>query len=194
MTIRFATMKQYDATYLLRASRLIMLTLVGALVAVLFTACFTEGDGEGIATGDRLPTFSVLLDGGVSYASNGEVTNLAGTRFDSSIRDGQGVVVVFFHTQCPDCQRELPLLDALYREGRLTGRRIVCISREEDGASVAAFWSAHTLSLPFSAQPDRSIYNLFASSGIPRIYVSDATGIITAVGVERNLGSLLKDQ
>ena len=41
-----------------------------------------------------------------------------------------------------------------------------------------AFWEEKGLNLPYSAQNDRDIYSLFASSRIPRIYISDENGIV----------------
>ena len=32
--------------------------------------------------------------------------------------------------------------------------------------------------MPYAARPDREIYNLFATSVVPRIYISDAAGIV----------------
>ena len=50
--------------------------------------------------------------------------------------------------------------------------------------SVAAYWKEQGLSIPYSAQTDRRIYNLFASSIIPRTYFCSADGIITQILVE----------
>ena len=60
----------------------------------------------------------------------------------------------------------------------------MAISREEDEASVAAFWADNGLQMPYSAQTDRSIYNLFATSIIPRIYFC-SDGIVTRIDVEK---------
>lgn len=39
--------------------------------------------------------------------------------------------------------------------------------------------------MPYSAQTDRSVYALFATAGIPRVYVSDNNGIVRAIYVEK---------
>ncbi len=57
----------------------------------------------------------------------------------------------------------------------------VCISREEGEASVKAYWEENGFTMPYSAQTDRSVYNLFASSGIPRRYEADENLVITHV-------------
>ena len=43
--------------------------------------------------------------------------------------------------------------------------------------------------MPYSAQQDRKIYQLFASHTIPRIYVVDEEGIIRAVFTDNPLAS-----
>ena len=63
--------------------------------------------------------------------------------------------------------------------------RFVCIAREEDAADIAAWWSDNGLSLPWSAQPDRRVYNMFANTGIPRIFIISADlKIVEAFGPE----------
>ena len=43
----------------------------------------------------------------------------------------------------------------------------------EAAEEIEAYWQAHGLTLPYSAQESRSVYNLFSGQGIPRVYVSD---------------------
>lgn len=134
---------------------------------MVLASCIHEDDEwvERVAVGDRLPAFTVTLSDG--------------TRYDST-EPGESVIV-FFNTSCTDCQRELPRLDTQYKAGEFDGLRIVCISRAEEEGSVAAFWQANGLTLPYSAQPDRRIFDLFASAGIPRIYITDAHGIVQQI-------------
>lgn len=134
---------------------------------MVLASCIHEDDEwvERVAVGDRLPAFTVTLSDG--------------TRYDST-EPGESVIV-FFNTSCTDCQRELPRLDTQYKAGEFAGQRLVCISRAEEEGSVAAYWRANGLTLPYSAQPDRRIFDLFASAGIPRIYTVDSCGIITNV-------------
>ena len=62
---------------------------------------------------------------------------------------------------------------------------MVAISRAEDEDAVAAYWKDNGLQIPYSAQNDRRIYELFASSIIPRIYFVSAQGIVTRVFIEK---------
>ena len=119
-----------------------------------------------VNVGDALPAFTVTMSDG--------------TLLSSSELRGKPSLIVFFSTTCPDCQRELPGLNERYlKHGSDT--TFVAISREEAQQDVQAYWSAHSLSLPYSAQRDRTVYSLFARKGIPRIYISDSHGIVRKV-------------
>ena len=90
-------------------------------------------------------------------------------------------VIAFFTTSCPDCRRELPKLDALYRSYGSDSVAFVCISREEGRAGIEAYWRENGLTLPYSAQEDREVYELFAGSGVPRVYVSSPDLVVRKV-------------
>lgn len=128
----------------------------------------SEGEVWSLQVGDRCPAFSVVTD-------DGEIVSTKTIK-------GRGAVIVFFNTSCSDCRRELPLLQQRYDRHIAGGgaEQWVCISREEDAASVAAYWKSHDLTMPYSAQADRTVYNLFANSEIPRIYVISADLVITS--------------
>lgn len=133
---------------------------IGAALAVLALAsCVRDPrpDGPETAPGDLLPEFSVTMDDG--------------SVLSTSALEGSVSVLVFFHTGCPDCREELPVVQRVYEE---FGARIVlaCISREQGAAEIEAYWRENGLSLPYSAQEDRAVYSLFAYSGVPRVYVS----------------------
>lgn len=126
-----------------------------------------------VRVGDRLPDFSVeVIDGSSCRLFSNK--SLEGT-----------TVIVFFHTSCTDCQRELPELNAYYlRHRQEPGFQMVAIARDESEESIATYWQQHNLSIPYSPQPDRQIYNLFATKYIPRVYICSAQGIVLWMGIE----------
>lgn len=151
-----------------------------ALFALTFLLVSCINDDETIADisiGDKVPAFSVRIDGG------GFPDELAGSVYDSRKRDGKGAVIIFFNTECSDCQRELPILDQRYREGQYDDCHVICVSREQDAEAIATYWQSQGFVLPYSAQTDRSIYNLFATREIPRVYTVSPAGIIVDVWV-----------
>ena len=153
------------------------LLLIPVLLMLQLVGCSMNDDEkqtERIKVGDRVPTFSLTVENG------GQVRSFSTTRLTGE------TVIVFFNTSCPDCQRDLPLLNAYYLKHRdEEGFQMVAISREEGDASVAAYWEANHLQIPYFAQTDRRIYNLFATSIIPRVYFCGADGIVTRVCIEK---------
>ena len=153
------------------------LLLIPVLLMLQLVGCSMNDDEEQterIKVGDRVPTFSLTVENG------GQVRSFSTARLTGE------TVIVFFNTTCPDCQRDLPLLNDYYLKHKdEEGFQMVAISREEGDASVAAFWAANGLSIPYFAQTDRRIYNLFATSIIPRVYFCGADGIVTRICIEK---------
>lgn len=125
---------------------------------------------ERVKVGDRVPAFTVTTNQGT---------------FSTSSLTGE-TVIVFFNTWCPDCQRELPKLNTYYLQHKDdTGFQMVAISRGEGEDVVAPFWEEYGLRMPYAAQEDRQVFDLFASSVIPRVYFVSAQGIVTRVLIEK---------
>lgn len=121
-----------------------------------------------IKVGDELPPFSVI-------DTKGQVHSNASLK-------GAVSVVVFFYTPCGDCQRALPVLNSVYlRHIDDAAIKWIAIGRDESLATVSHYWETHNLSLPCSPQPDRAVYSLFATQRIPRVYISDAQGVVRAM-------------
>lgn len=139
------------------------------MALVMLTSCVTDGPEHALAPGDPVPQLTVTLNDG--------------TVFSTSSR--QVSMVVLFNTSCEDCRQELPIIQCVYdyltdcEQARAGRPALVCISREEDEASIEAYWKNNGFTMPYSAQTDRTVYELFASSGIPRIYLINTNGIIT---------------
>jgi hypothetical protein len=60
----------------------------------------------------------------------------------------------------------------------------ICIGVITYEENIKPFWQFAELTMPYSPQPDRRVYSLFAPRVIPRIYVSDAQGIIRHMYVD----------
>ena len=122
---------------------------------------------ERVKIGQQLPDFSVIMN-------NGEIVT------GEMLRERVSVII-FFHTSCPDCQQLLPQIEPLYDEYTSRDVAFTLISREEEEASIAEFWRDHNLNMPYSAQNNRAVNELFASSLIPRVYVSDSDGTVQSI-------------
>lgn len=135
-------------------------------------------DAAAVAEGDRIPVFSTKL----SVCDPADWRYGSIDEFDSSYPDGIRRVIVFFNTQCSDCREELPALQEFY-DGIKENENIamVCISRSQGESGITDYWKMNGLTLPYSAQDDRAIYDMFASAGIPRIYMVDEDGVVRRV-------------
>lgn len=106
------------------------LLALSIFVSTIAGGCISDDEPkvvERITVGDTLPQFSVT-------------TNTGETITTERLRGKRGMIV-FFNTSCPDCRDELPVIQRVYDD--LIGEAgIVCISREEDGRSVASYWEA----------------------------------------------------
>lgn len=114
--------------------------------------------------GESLPSFEVVMNDG-SVVTEASLTGCVS-------------ILVFFHPSCPDCQQALPIIQKLYDEYASVGVIFTLISRECSWEDIRSYWAENSLNLPYSAQEDRTIYNLFASERIPRIYISDENGTV----------------
>lgn len=154
--------------------------IVAMIAVMIVSSCVTDDDKvTSLKAGDKVPEFTVSLNDG--------------SKLSTEDLRGHTSLVVFFSTTCPDCRQELPIVQRVY-EKKPADAVIVCIAREEDEASIAAFWEANGLTMPYSPQPDRRVYNLFASGVIPRIYCVDPNLIIKAAYGDNNMpgeGALL---
>ena len=124
-------------------------------------------EGVELKVGERLPKFSVVMSDGSQVS-------------DESLM-GSVSCIMFFHTSCPDCQRTLPVVQQVYDEYAQNGVLFALISREQTAALVESYWTERGYDMPYSAQSDRTIYNKFAQSRIPRVYICDKDGIIRYV-------------
>ena len=148
-----------------RASALSIAIALSA--SLLLSSCITnDTDSDIISVGDPLPQFSVTLDNGATVTTD-------------DLR-GHVSLILFFSTKCCDCQEVVPIVDEIYKTyaDRIT---FVAISRAEGPEEVARFWQKNGLTMPYAARPDREIYNLFATSVVPRIYISDPAGVVSYI-------------
>lgn len=121
-----------------------------------------DSQGVNLVVGDSLPTFQVTMNDGSTIRT-------------SDLLGGVSVVVLF-SVDCGDCRMELPEVQRLWNQQ--LGVPIVLIARENTEEVIRSFWQQAQLTMSYSPQSDRKVYSLFASSRIPRIYISDAQGVI----------------
>lgn len=123
-------------------------TLLSALAAMLVSASCSVKDEpvrELILVGSRLPEGLGLPSGDVSF-------------------------IAFFNPSCPDCMAELPIIAELYGTHG-SGISFLLVGRDMTAEQTARFLADSGLGMPSAGDPERKVFNSFASSGIPRCYL-----------------------
>lgn len=146
--------------------------VISLLACIVASSCSNDepaGDDTVVKVGDKVPDFSVVMDDG--------------SLLTSEMLRGKESMIVFFTTTCSDCRRELPRINAYSLKH--PGVNVVCIARNQTREQIDEFWKTENLSLRYSPQSDAVVYNLFAKSGVPRIYCVDAGLKIVAIYVEQ---------
>ena len=96
---------------------------------------------------------------------------------------GKVVVLNFWATWCPPCRKEMPDLDALYRQFKDQGVVILAIS-DEDAGKVKPFIAQQKVTYPILLDPGRKVNELFQIEGIPKTFVYDRTGKLVAQSID----------
>lgn len=150
---------------------------VTVLMAVLCMGCVNDDPEPGavdLGPGDSIPDFSVVMSDG--------------TVVTDDMLIGKVSVIFFFHTACPDCQMELPVLQQLY-ESYKDKVEFVGIAAAESLEPISSYWVEEHLTMPYSPQPDRSVLHLFAPGIIPHIFIVDRKGVIQNVHLDNPLAT-----
>ncbi len=150
------------------------------LLLALPVSCIKEENelptGTTLVEGDLLPTLSLELSDD--------------TRVDNQRLEGKVSIILLFTTECPDCRKQLPHIEELHQRVKENPEILLFgISREQSASVLETYWQENDLTFPYSAQEDRSVYQLFASSVVPRIYISDTQRTIRYIFVEQLTGS-----
>ena len=93
---------------------------------------------------------------------------------------GKVIMINFFATWCPPCNQELPVLqnNIWKRYKQHNDFILLVIGREHGEKDINDFAVTKNLAMPFVADPERKIYDLFASKYIPRNVLIDMEGKI----------------
>ena len=154
------------------------------MATIICNSCVNSHESENtndtyslISVGDSIPEFSVKLSDG-SVCTNKTLRNNVS-------------VIVFFNTDCPDCQRELPIINSAYESYKSNADfKLIAVARTEKADSIKSYWETNNLSLPYSPQPDKTIYSKFATQRIPRIYISNKENIVMSKFFDEEMPSL----
>ncbi len=120
--------------------------------------------------GDEAPLFSVEM--------------LSGTDISLESLRGKVVLINFWATWYPPCQKELKCVQTDLID-RFAGRDFVFlpISRGEERAVVAKFLEQNGYTFDVGLDPEKAIFDLYATNYIPRNFLINRHGVVAAATV-----------
>jgi|SRR5579862_5771169 len=115
--------------------------------------------------------------------ANFSLTDLQGRTWTLKELRGEVVMVNFWATWCPPCQKEMPDLEELYKQFRNQRFVILAISDEEAG-KVRPFITERKITYPILLDPGHKVGDLFQVDGIPKSFVFDREGKLVAQSID----------
>ena len=140
-------------------------TYVAITLIALIASMGQAQEADVVKMGDAMPTFRAVSDTGETLLSTHQLK-------------GNVVLVNFFVTWSPPCQKELAAVqETLWPHYQDNGQlALVLIGREHDEAELAKYNEKKGFTFPLYPDKNRSIYAAFAQSLIPRSYLFDQEG------------------
>ena len=111
------------------------------------------------------------------------LTELRGNKWTLKELRGKVVLVNFWATWCPPCRKEMPDLEALYKQYQDQGLVILAIS-DEDAEKVRPFVAEQKVTYPVLLDPGRKVNEQFHIEGIPKTFVYDRGGTLVAQSID----------
>lgn len=166
-----------------------LLVVVCALIFMLPTGeeavVAEQNDATAETVADETETTTLVKEG--MQAPDFTVTMFDGTTQSLAALKGKVVLVNFWATWCPPCREELKRVQTDIID-RFADKEFVFIpiSRGEEKETVATFREQMGYTFPMGLDPERKIYDQFASNFIPRNFLIDQEGkvVIASVGYE----------
>lgn len=135
-----------------------------------------------VKVGDEAPTFSATL--------------IDGTAISLEDYRGEYVTLILFSHTCPDCKR---LLDDLHlgepptsewTQSNDTTSKILTIGRDATPQQLIEFCRENNYTVAMAADENRAIFNLYATTYVPRVYIINPQGIIEKMYIESDTQEL----
>ncbi len=101
--------------------------------------------------------------------------------FDLAAERGKLVLVDFWASWCEPCRRELPVLEALYKEHAAAGLVVVGVSLDEQRTDAETFLRQIQLTFPIVFDADRSLGKLWSPPKMPTVFLVERDGTIARV-------------
>lgn len=147
--------------------RRLLLVLFSVLLAAQATFGQSADPYARIGEGEKLPAFEVRM--------------MDGTTIRSGELEGKVVWITLWASWCPSCRREFKWLAASEEFAALLEHEdflFLPIAREENTATIKAWFAKKGYDFVAGEDPDRAIYELFAEQEIPRNIIVTPDGTV----------------
>lgn len=138
--------------------------LLTAILTIFAFIARAQSDGDIVNVGDQMPAFTIVSD--------------SGTKMSSATLKGKVILVNFFATWCPPCQKELAdvqeKLWPKYKDNK--NFQLLVIGREHTDAELAKYNEKKGFDFPLYPDKNRAIFGAFAKNLIPRSYLIGKDG------------------
>ncbi|MBI4890313.1 MAG: TlpA family protein disulfide reductase [Acidobacteria bacterium] len=143
---------------------------------------------EGVTTTLQHPDFTAAMAAlekldAMRAKADFTLQDLAGKSWHLSELKGKVVLVNFWATWCPPCRKEMPDLEALYRENKAKGLIVLAIS-DEDRAKVEPFIKEKSYSFPILLDTGRTVSDQLHIEGIPKTFIYNRQGKLAAQSID----------
>lgn len=112
---------------------------------------------------------------------NFNVTSVDGHMKSRLSAKGNVLLLNFWATWCPPCNREIPTIQTLYETMKGEKFEIMAVDLGESAKSVQSFLHQNEISYPVYIDPKSSLTGGYASRGIPTTYILDKSGKFIAM-------------
>lgn len=139
--------------------------LLASLLALLaFVGKAQEDNSDIVKVGDTMPSFTIISDNG--------------SKLQSASLKGKVILVNFFATWCPPCQKELAAVQQTLWPKYKNNKDFVLlvIGREHSDADLQKYNEKKGFDFPLYPDKDRAIFGAFAKNLIPRGYLVGKMG------------------
>ncbi len=142
------------------------------LAWILICFALFSGTGFTASVGDVAPAF--------------QIQTMSNTMVDTRALKGEKpIVLVFWATWCPECKKEIPDINKLYKQIKPIGMALLAVDVgiNDSEAKVKRYIEKYGLSYPVAFDKGAKITKDFNVQGTPTVIVLDKNGIVRYRGV-----------